>query len=234
MHLRIGTSGYSYKEWKGSFYPQNLPMKKLLQYYSERFRTVEINYTFRAMPKVALLESWASEVPDNFQFVLKAPQQITHIKRLRDVGDAVAHLFAVAGVLQQRLGPVLFQLPPNMKKDVSRLANLLALVPRERRAALEFRHQSWFDDEVFTVLRDHQAALCIAEAENDLDIPFVSTANWGYVRLRNPDYTDAELQAWRDRVRQEAWEDAYVFLKHEDEGKGPRMAARLMELDAIG
>jgi len=232
MNLYVGTSGYSYKPWKGPFYPKDLPDKQMLHYYGEQFRTVEINNTFYRMPKASVLQAWAAEVPADFKFVLKASQRITHMKRLKDAGDSVSYLLEVAGELKERLGPLLFQLPPNLKKDVPRLRDFLALLPSKRRAAFEFRHQSWFDDEVFELLRDHQAVLCIAEAENDLEIPFVSTADWGYLRLRLPEYQDAELKAWLKRVRQQEWRDAFVFFKHEEEGKGPQMAKRFLELDA--
>src|SRR5438270_2110179 len=224
MNLYAGTSGYSYKEWKGTFYPKELPDKQMLRHYGERFRTVEINNTFYRMPKAAVLEAWASEVPADFKFVLKASQRITHMQRLKDADDSVSYLLNVAGVLKERLGPLLFQLPPNMKKDVARLREFLVLLPSHRRAAFEFRHQSWFDEEVFGLLRNHHAALRIAEAEDDLEVPFVSTADWGYLRLRRPDYGDAELETWVKRVRETAWQDAFVFFKHEDEGKGPAMA----------
>ena len=230
MNLYVGTSGYSYKEWKGTFYPEDLPEKQMLRFYGERFRSVEINNTFYRMPKASVLEGWAAGVPADFKFVLKASQRITHMQRLKDAGDSVAYLLDVAGALKERLGPLLFQLPPYLKKDASRLREFLALLPPNRPAAFEFRHQSWFDPEVFGLLRDHQAALCIAEAENDLEIPFESTADWGYLRLRRPDYGDAELKAWVERVSQQNWRDAFVFFKHEEEGKGPQMARRFLEL----
>jgi uncharacterized protein YecE (DUF72 family) len=230
MNLYVGTSGYSYKEWKGTFYPEDLPAKQMLHFYGERFRSVEINNTFYRMPKASVLEAWAAEVPAEFKFVLKAPQRITHIQRLKDAGDSVSYLLKVAGELNERLGPLLFQLPPFLRKDVPRLREFLALLPRTGRAAFEFRHQSWFDAEVFALLRDHQAALCIAEAETDLEVPFESTADWGYLRLRRPDYADLDLKARIDRVRQQNWRDAFVFFKHEDEGKGPQMAKRFLEL----
>jgi len=232
MNLYVGTSGYSYKEWKGTFYPEDLPDKKMLHFYGERFRSVEINNTFYRMPKPSMLEAWAAEVPADFKFVIKASQQITHIKRLKDVEDSVSYLLEVTGTLKERLGPLLFQLPPHLKKDAARLRDFLALLPPDRRAAIEFRHQSWFDDEVFNLLRDRKAALCIAEAEERVEVPFVSTADWGYLRLRRPDYGDAELKAWIDRVRQPGWQDAFIFFKHEDEGKGPQMARRFLELAA--
>ncbi len=230
MNFHVGTSGYSYKEWKGTFYPRDLPDKQMLRYYSERFRAVEINNTFYRMPEAAVLRAWAEAVPADFQFVLKAPQQITHRQRLKDAGESAAQLLEVAGELKKRLGPLLFQLPPNLKKDAARLRAFLALLPRRRRVAFEFRHPSWFDDETFGLLRDHRAALCIAEAEDGVEVPFVATADWGYLRLRRPDYGDAELTAWVKRVRDQDWRDAFVFFKHEDEGKGPQMAKRFLEL----
>lgn len=230
MNLYVGTSGYSYKEWKGTFYPEDLPQKQMLRYYGERFRAVEINNTFYRMPKPDVLEGWAEEVPADFKFVLKASQRITHFQRLKDTDGSVAYLLKVAAALKDRLGPLLFQLPPYLKKDAPRLREFLKLLPNEPRAAFEFRHQSWFDAEVFDLLREHQAVLCIAEAENDLEIPFVSTSHWGYLRLRRPDYGDPELRAWGERVREQKWREAFIFFKHEEEGKGPAMAKRFLEL----
>ena len=230
MKLYVGTSGYCYKEWRGSFYPEDMPEKKMLRFYGEHFRTVEINNTFYRMPKASVLEAWASEVPADFKFVLKASQRITHFQRLKDTDDSVAYLLKTAAVLKEKLGPVLFQLPPYLKKDAPRLREFLELLSGKCRAAFEFRHQSWFDEEVFALLRHHQAVLCIAEAENELNIPFVSTADWGYLRLRRPDYGDAELKDWVKRVEQARWQDAFVFFKHEEAGKGPKMAKRFLEL----
>ena len=202
----------------------------MLRYYGERFRATEINATFYRMPKASVLEAWAGEVPADFKFALKAPQRITHFQRLKDCGESLSYLLATAGVLEDRLGPLLFGLPPNFKKDVARLKEFLALLPPQRRVAFEFRHPSWFDDEVFGLLRDHQVALCIAEADDDLEVPFVSTADWGYLRLRMPDYTDKDLKAWLKRVREPDWRDVFVFFKHEDEANGPRLAKRFIEL----
>jgi uncharacterized protein YecE (DUF72 family) len=230
MNILVGTSGYSYKEWKGSFYPKDLPAAQMLRYYGERFGTVEINNTFYQMPKEEVLKRWATEVPDGFAFVLKAPRRITHDKRLAEADDSVAYLLKTSLVLGRKLGPLLFQLPPFLKKDLPRLRDFLTLIPQDRRAAFEFRHASWFDDEVYAALRAHNAALCIAEAEGDLEVPFVSTADWGYVRLRLPDYSDKELKAWGKKVKDQKWDDAYVFFKHEEEGKGPQFAARFVEL----
>ncbi len=230
MRFLVGTSGYSYKEWKGSFYPADLPDKQMLRYYAERFGTVEINNTFYRMPGVAMLNKWASEVPDDFLFVLKASQQITHFKRLKDAGDSLEYLSKTAGTLSKKLGPFLFQLPPQMKKDLPRLNAFLEVIPKDRRAAFEFRHASWFDDEVLDALRAHHTALCVAEADNDLEVPFVATADWGYVRLREGDYSPKDLREWAKRIRDQKWKEVFVFFKHEDEGKGPKFAAQFLEI----
>jgi uncharacterized protein YecE (DUF72 family) len=232
MNLHVGTSGYSYKEWKGSFYPKKLPAKQMLDFYSARFRAVEINYTFRRLPTTSVLQTWAGAVPADFQFVLKAPEQITHRKRLKDAGDALRNFLDIAGKLKKRLGPLLFQLPSTLQKDVPRLRAFLALLPRERRVTFEFRHASWFDDEVLELLRDHRAALCIADEEDNLKVPFVATTDWGCLRLRRPEYDDAALKKWVKQVRKQNWQDVFVFFKHEDEGKGPRLAQRFLELAA--
>jgi uncharacterized protein YecE (DUF72 family) len=202
----------------------------MLGYYAERFGAVEINNTFYRMPKASVLEEWASQVPENFRFTLKAPQSITHFKRLKEAGESVKYFLGEAGALQQRLGPLLFGLPPNFKKDVPRLRDFLALIRKPYRVAFEFRHDSWFDDEVFDVLRERQAALCIAEAEDGPNVPQVATAAWGYLRLRMPEYADADLKRWLEWVRQQTWGDAFVFFKHEDEARGPAFARRFLDL----
>ena len=229
MRLLAGTSGFSYKEWKGSFYPEDLSADAMLAYYAERLPAVEINNTFYRMPKPALLEGWATQVPEAFRFVLKASQRITHHKRLKEAGDEVAYFFGVAATLGERLGPALFQLPPNLKKDLPRLEAFLGTIPEGRRAAFEFRHASWFEEDVFAALRSRGAALCIAEDE-ELATPLVATADWGYLRLRRQDYGDADVAAWAERVRAQKWNEAYVFFKHEDAGSGPRLAAQLQGL----
>jgi uncharacterized protein YecE (DUF72 family) len=229
MRLRVGTSGFAYKEWKGSFYPRDLPAGDMLRYYAERFPAVEINNTFYRMPSVATLEGWAQQAPEGFVFVLKASQQITHRKRLNDVAEPVDIFFRNATVLGTRLGPVLVQLPPNMKKDTARLESFLQLVPERRRVAFEFRHTSWFEDDVYDVLRARGAALCIAHGE-EVATPLVATADWGYLRLRQVAYDDVDLDTWVQRIRTQAWGDVFTFFKHEDEGTGPRLAARFAQL----
>jgi len=230
MQFFVGTSGYSYKEWKGSFYPEKLPQKEMLSYYGGRLSTVEINNTFYRMPKTAVLQTWAEQVPDDFRFVLKASQRITHQKRLKDVEDETDYLLSTASVLEQRLGAVLFQLPPFLKKDVPRLTEFLHLLPTTTRCAFEFRHDSWFDDEVYDVLRSKSCALCLADVD-DADPPeLVSTANFGYVRLRRPSYTKPALKKWLAKLQAQPWDDAYVFFKHEDEGTGPKLATQFREM----
>lgn len=230
MHLYLGTSGYSYKEWKGTFYPQDLPDRRMLPFYAEHFSAVEINNSFYRMPKVAVLEAWAAQVPARFKFVLKAPRRITHLQRLQDAGDSVHYLLEVARVLKERLGPLLFQLPPDFKKDLPLLDAFLALLPLQIAAAFEFRHQSWLIDEVFDLLQNHRVALCISDGEGRLQVPFVATANWGYLRLRRSDYGDKELQELVVRLLEKHWQESYVFFKHEATGKGPQLAKRFLEL----
>jgi uncharacterized protein YecE (DUF72 family) len=199
----------------------------MLGYYAEHLPTVEINNTFYRMPAPEMLRKWADETPTTFRFALKSPRRITHERRLVDVADSLTSLFTAAGALGEKLGPVLFQLPPNFKKDVPRLDAFLAGLPPGARAALEFRHESWFAPDVFDVLRARRAALCIAEDE-DLATPLEATTDWGYLRLRRQDYGDAEVAAWAGRLRAQPWAEAYVFFKHEDEGKGPKLAAQLI------
>jgi uncharacterized protein YecE (DUF72 family) len=230
MRLIVGTSGYSYKEWKGTFYPADLPAAKMLPFYAGHFSSVEINNTFYRMPDPKTLEKWAGEVPDGFTFVLKAPQRITHFKRLAGAEDDVRYFLEVAGALGQKLGPLLFQLPPNLKKDAGRLRDFLTLLPRALRVALEVRHDSWYDDEIYTVLRERDAALCAADTD-EVEDPgrlLVPTSSWGYLRLRRTEYSDEQLAAWRERIAAQQWSDAYVFFKHEDEGKGPAFAKRFL------
>jgi len=232
VDLLVGTSGYSYKEWKGPFYPEDLRASEMLRYYGERLNSVEINNTFYRMPKESVLQDWSSQVPDSFRFSLKASRKITHFKRLKpEAAEETEYLVRTAGALGPKLGVLLFQLPPNLKKDVDRLRTFLTLLPADLPAAFEFRHESWDDEEVFDCLRGHGAALCCADTEDGgEDAPLVSTAPWGYLRLRRPTYEKADLERWATRVAQQPWNRAFVFFKHEDEGAGPRMAAAFREV----
>ena len=230
MRVFVGTSGYSYKEWKGSFYPDDLPADRMLSYYAERFRTVEINNSFYRMPSESVLSRWANEVPEEFTFVLKAPRRITHEKRLKDVEGDVGYLVKAASVLGKKLGPLLFQFPPFLKKDLPKLQDFLKLLPKDQRPALEFRHASWFSDDLYETLRSHGAALCFAETDDEGEVPRVPTASWGYLRLRRKDYGERELRNWAERIRDHNWDEVFVFFKHEDEGIGPKLATRFIEL----
>ncbi|MFI5317771.1 MAG: DUF72 domain-containing protein [Myxococcota bacterium] len=225
--LFVGTSGFAFKEWKGPFYPKDLPDAKMLDYYGERLGAVEINNTFYRMPKVSVLEDWASRVPAEFRFVLKASRQITHMTRLKEA-QPVEYLLKNSAALGAKRGPILFQLPPNMKKDLARLQTFLSWIPSGVRAALEFRHESWHGDDVFESLRAANAALCISQVDGDeegaLNTPFVATGDWSYLRLRKQAYAPGELEEWAARIRGPAWGDVFVFFKHEDEGTGPKLA----------
>ena len=230
MRFYVGTSGYSYPKWKGSFYPAKLPQTEMLKFYAERFAAVEVNNSFYRMPSVAVLKSWAEQAPESFEFAFKAPQAISHFKRLKAAAVPTKRFLKTVGVLKSRCGPLLFGLGPNFKKDLRRLVNFLKLLRGERRVAFEFRHLSWFDDEVFDCLSKHGCALCTADEDKSPFTNLVSTANWGYVRLRRENYTGNELRAWIKRIRSQAWDETYVFFKHEDTGKGPKFATQLLEL----
>jgi len=229
--IRIGTSGYNYPEWKGRFYPADLPAAKMLAWYAERFPTVEVNYTFYRMPTPKLVAGWAAQVPEGFCFSIKAPQRITHRERLVGSEGAVTHLLDVLGVLGSKLGVVLFQLPPFLKKDVAVLRDFLALLPDGLRVAFEFRHPSWFADDAYEVLSARNAALVGGDADRaDKSPPLVPTADFGYLRLRAEEYSDAALADWAARIHAQSWREALVFLKHEL--RGPEYAERLSGLGA--
>lgn len=241
MELYVGTSGYSYKEWKGTFYPEKLPEKAMLGFYAQHFTSCEINATFYRMPSVSTLLKWASEVPESFRFGLKLSQRITHQKRLKEAGELVEYFTKTARELGPKLGPILVQLPPNLKRDDARLVAFLELVPPDLLLAFEFRHDSWAAPEVQAILQNRRAALVLSDDEEEAvegqtlpkpgerELPaIVSTAAWGYLRLRRCDYVDAELAEWARRIKAQAWERAYVYFKHEDEGTGPDLAQRFL------
>jgi uncharacterized protein YecE (DUF72 family) len=227
--ILIGTSGYNYPEWKGLFYPPALRPAAMLGYYAERFATVEINYSFYRMPTPAMVRAWALATPASFVFTLKAPKRITHDRRLLEVADLVAAYVDASAALGAKRGPLFFQLPPTFKKQPERLRDLLALVPAGTRCAFEFRHVSWFADDVYDLLRAHDAALCIADTEAGAT-PDVVTASWGYLRLRDVDYDEPQLQSWARTVQRPEWKDTYVYFKHEETASGPRLALRLREI----
>ncbi len=225
MNLWIGTSGFQYPEWKGSFYPEKMSPAKMLPYYAERFATTEINYSFRRIPSAKTISSWDAATPERFRFGFKAPQRVTHFAKLQNCAEILSYLQQAIAPLDEKLGPVLFQLPPTFKQDVPLLRSFLAeQVPAGMRAAFEFRHASWFDETVYAVLREHGAALCIAESE-DLETPAQATAPFGYLRLRREDYTPAMLTEWAAFVQEQTqWGDVFVYFKHEERGVGPKFA----------
>jgi uncharacterized protein YecE (DUF72 family) len=231
VRVLVGTSGYNYPEWKGPFYPPKLAATKMLPYYAARLPTVEINYTFYRMPNAKTVAAWSAATPEGFTFVLKAPRRITHELRLQYVDKPLAYFCETAQGLGPKLGPLLFQLPPNFKKAPERLRALLPLVPRGLRCAFEFRHPSWFAEDVFEVLRAGNAALCIADTD-EATTPLVRTADFGYFRLRDEGYTKPALATWAQTVRDlgSAWQDAFVFFKHEAAGIGPKFAQQFTEL----
>jgi uncharacterized protein YecE (DUF72 family) len=229
MRVRIGTSGYQYAFWRGHFYSEGCKEAAMLLEFAAKLPTVEINSTFYRMPKREVVERWASQVPDDFRFAIKASRRITHIKRLKDVADDTAYLLAVVQALGGKLGSVLFQLPPNLKQDLGRLDGLLAALPDGARAAIEFRHESWFDDEVYARLRARDVALCISdEGEGERATPFVATAGFGYLRLRREVYSQAELAQVAAQISQQGWGEAYAYFKHEQDA--PQLAAGLQQL----
>ena len=227
--LLTGTSGYSYKEWIGHFYPEKLPANAMLRYYGERFSTVEINNTFYRMPAEAMLARWAQEVPGHFTFTLKAPRRITHDMRLREAESAVSAFVQRSGALGDKLGVLLFQLPHFLKKDLPRLRDFLALLPRERRVAFDFRNSTWNDDAVYDALRAHGAIFCVTDNEEG-DTPLVVTCDCGYVRLRRTHYDERDLREWAERIAAQPFACTYVYFMHEDEALGCRFAQMLNEV----
>ncbi|MCB0279481.1 MAG: DUF72 domain-containing protein [Calditrichaeota bacterium] len=230
MNFFVGTSGYSYKEWCGSFYPEKFPAKEMLPFYANQFNAVEINNTFYRFPKKEVLAVWAEQVTDNFRFSIKAPQRITHFIRLKEEAkEQVDYLYQLMPELGNKLGLVLYQLPPNMKKDKERLANFIGYLPDGYRTVFEFRHETWYDEDIYNLLRDHNIALCVNDSEEG-DTPMIKTADFTYFRLRRVLYEDKDLQNWYDKMKKETWDDLFVFFKHEDEGTGPKLANRFNKL----
>ena len=215
MNVYAGTSGYSYKEWKGSFYPEDSKPDGWLAYYATRLPCVEINNTFYRLPRKEMIRSWESSVPASFRFVVKATQRITHFKRLLGVDDEIEYLFTNLELLGDKLGPVLFQLPPNFKKDLPRLQQFLMQLPRSRRVSIQFSHPSWHEPDVFAALRGENIAFCTTD-DPEKESPLESTADWGYLRLRREEYTPAELDDWAARLAPLGWKDAFVFFKHKE------------------
>jgi uncharacterized protein YecE (DUF72 family) len=230
LNIWVGTSGYNYPEWKGSFYPEKLPTTKMLPYYAERFSTVEINYTFYRTPTEATLAGWNRETPDRFKLTLKAPKRITHDARLRDCAERVSQFLQTAATLGPKLGVLLFQLPPYLKKDLALLDAFLEAFPPQVRAAFEFRHLSWLDAEIFGRLKARNLALCVADSEK-LSTPVEITADYGYFRLRDEGYSPKDLTQWAQTIRAKTsnCSDVFVYFKHEEAGKGPQFARLLLD-----
>jgi uncharacterized protein YecE (DUF72 family) len=230
MALYVGTSGYSYKEWKGSFYPEKIPAKDMLRYYAERLSTVEINATFYRMPQQSMLENWKEQVPAAFRFSLKASQRITHFKRLKETDEETKYFLETAAILGDQLGVVLFQLPPNMKKDLPRLETFLQLLPSTTPAGFEFRHPTWFDDDVLELLRSQNRSLVVSDTDDMPTTHIDKTADWGYLRLRRVNYSEENLVEWAERIRNQNWKETFLFFKHEDAGTGPKLAAQFLNI----
>jgi uncharacterized protein YecE (DUF72 family) len=236
MKLWVGTSGYNYPEWKGTFYPQKMPAAKMLPYYAQHFATVEINYTFYRTPNEKILAGWNTQTPENFKLTLKAPKRLTHIAKLRECADLLAYFLKTAATLGPKLGAILFQLPPYFRKDLEVFDAFLQLLPQGTCAAFEFRHASWMDPEVFARLRAHDLALCVADSEK-FSTPVQITARYGYFRLRDEGYKPDDLVRWAQVIREQAahCSDVFIYFKHEESGIGPQFAKILLEaLGAIG
>ncbi len=233
MKIHVGTSGYGHKEWKGGFYPEKISPGGMLHFYAERLNAVEINYTYYHMPTEKVLASWAEQVPDDFAFALKASQVITHRKRLRKTEEETEYFFSVLAALDRKMGPVLFQFPPTFPADRERLKAFLPLLPPERLCTFEFRHPSWSDPEIHALLRARGCSLCLADTDENPVEEIISTAPWGYLRLRRSAYSEADLARWLERIRAQPWQRAFVFFKHEEEAheaKGPALAIRFQQL----
>ena len=230
MKLWVGTSGYNYPEWKGTFYPQKMPAAKMLPYYAQQFATVEINYTFYRTPNEKILAGWSTQTPENFKLTLKAPKRLTHIAKLRECADLLAYFLKTAATLGPKLGAILFQLPPYFRKDLQVFDAFLQLLPEGTCAAFEFRHASWMDPEVFARLRAHNLALCVADSEK-FSTPVQITARYGYFRLRDEGYKPDDLVRWAQVIREQAahCSDVFVYFKHEESGTGPQFAKILLE-----
>ncbi len=230
MNIHVGTSGFGYREWKGKFYPEKIRPQDMLRFYAERLDTVEINNTFYRMPTERLLQSWAGQVPPDFIFALKAPQVITHLKRLAHVDDEIGRLIRTLSVLDRKRGPVLFQVPRSFPADVPVLSRFLGLIPADMSCAFEFRHASWRAAEILHLLRERECCLCVTDSDENPAGGIVRTASWGYLRLRRTEYSDADLVRWRKEIRAQGWRTAFVFFKHEAEARGPETAMRFQAL----
>ncbi len=231
MNLYVGTSGYSYKEWKGIFYPEKLPAKEMLPYYASKLPAVELNNTFYRLPQPSMIESWKSQTPETFRFCVKASQGITHFRRLKEAAGATRLMLERMSVFEDRLGAVLFRLPENLEKDLKLLETFLKQLPADPPSAFEFRHPSWFDDDVIELLGSQNRVLCVSDTDDHPTSHIDKTADWGYLRLRRVEYSTANLREWISRMKAQDWKTAFVFFKHEDEGTGPRLASQFIDLN---
>ena len=230
MNLYVGTSGYSYKEWKGSFYPEDIKPDKMLNFYSGQFSSVEINNTFYRIPQKSVLETWKKQVPKDFRFSIKAPQRITHQKRLKDIEDDNKYFIDTIKALGSKLGIVLFQFPPYFRKNLDLLQNFVNILPDKISAAFEFRHESWFEDNVYACLHKKDFSICLSETDEEPGIEIINISSKGYLRLRKSDYSKKEIISWHEIIKKQNWEEAFVFFKHEDGAKGPQFARQLLNL----
>jgi uncharacterized protein YecE (DUF72 family) len=230
MQLNFGTSGYSYKEWKGSFYPEDLAARNMLRCYGEKLPAVEINNTFYSMPRVSVLKAWAEQVGPDFRFALKASRKITHSRPLKAKGDHVRYFCETAATLGDKLGAILFQLPPHLPRNIGLFTEFIELLPSGTKAAFEFRHPSWFDDQLYEILHRKGYAICCSDSENEALSQFVATTDWGYLRLRRPNYSEAELFGWAQKIKSQNWQVVFAFFKHDNAGAGPNMASRFLDL----
>ena len=230
MNIYVGTSGFAHKEWEGKFYPEKISPKEMLRFYAERLNTVEINNTFYHMPKESVLTSWAEQVPRDFVFALKAPQVITHMKQLRNVFEQTEYLFRSLSVLEKKLGPILFQFPKSFHVDRPALEGFLPLIPGTASCAFDFRSPTWLEGGALDLLREKGCSWCIEDTDENPIEKIISTAPWGYLRLRRSDYTDADLSQWAERILLQKWERAFVYFKHEDEAKGAELAMHFQKL----
>lgn len=236
MKIYVGTSGYGYKEWKGKFYPEKISPKAMLRFYGEHFNAVEINYTYYHMPTERVLKPWTEQVPGDFAFALKAPQVITHLKQLRDVGEETGYFLKTLSVLDQNQGPALFQFPKSFhaKKNLSALEEFLPLIPVDAQCAFNFRSPTWIKAGVADLLRERGCGLCIEDTDEKVAGEIVTAAQWGYLRLRRSDYSDADLSQWAEKILAQQWDKVFVFFKHEDEAKGPEYALRFRRVVTSG
>lgn len=230
MRTWVGTSGFQYPEWKGKFYPEDMSASKMLTFYAQEFRSTEVNYTFRSIPSEKTIKRWCDETPKDFRFSLKAPQRVTHFAKLKNCGSVLEAFFEAVHGLGSKMGPMLFQLPPTFRKDAVLLGEFLGTAPKGLRVTFEFRHASWFADDVFEILSRRNAALCLAESE-EFETPRVATADFGYLRPRRLDYTGTQIKQWAKflQAQSKGWSEVFAYFKHEETCVGPRFAKALMK-----